>query len=283
MNERTTTSSRGASDIVTPFRCPACHAALVLQSNGAGRRCRACHRSTDGPDDVLDLVVDARRDEERAYYEREYAGQAMAAGACGRGDLDELEAKWQHPAKPVNRALARHLGDLTGRRVLLVGNGGKAQELVFLKQNPELLLFSDLSAAGVARVRDRFELSAHEGRLGFAALDALDIPLPDASVDVVYGNAIEHHLPDRERFLQEVVRALALGGRAVFVDAGYLPLWQRAKMSVLRPLMNYIAATVGIRARARMFATRWRAAFTRTRSPTRSAAWAPSRGSSCCR
>ena len=235
MHERISTSSRETGDIVTPFRCPACHEPLVI--TGATRRCRACDRLSVGPEDVLDLVVDARRGDERAYYEREYA--AAPAPTAAQGDLAELGSNWEQLAKPVNRALVRHLGDLTGRRVLLVGNGGKAQELVFLKQNPALLLFSDLAAAGVARVRDSFELGEHDGQLWFAALDALDIPLRDGSVDVVYGNAIVHHLPDRERFLQEVVRVLAPGGRAVFVDAAYSPLWQGAKMTVLRPLMKY--------------------------------------------
>ena len=153
-------------------------------------------------------------------------------------DISELEASWAHPAKPVNRALARHLGDLTARKVLLVGNGGQAQELFLLAQRPQVLIFSDLSSAGLTQVRDRFDLREHEGRVWFASIDTLDLPLEDASVDVVYGNAIVHHLPDRERFLAEVVRVLRPGGRAVFVDAGYSPLWQRAKFSVLRPLFE---------------------------------------------
>jgi SAM-dependent methyltransferase len=210
--------------------CPQCRAPLVLDGDG----CAGCGRATlrDG---VLDLVVDPERDAERAYYEQEYARRA---GGPVRS-LDELEANWTHPAKPVAGALRRRIGDLAGKRVLLVGNGGSAKELHFLTAEPELLVFSDLSASGVAAVRDAFDLSAHRDRVCFAAIDALDLPIADGSVDLVYGNAFVHHLPDRPRFLAEVMRVLAPGGEAVFMDDGYSPVWQFAKRAVLRPVMAY--------------------------------------------
>jgi ubiquinone/menaquinone biosynthesis C-methylase UbiE len=123
--------------------------------------------------------------------------------------------------------------------VLLVGNGGSAKELYFLRDEPELLIVSDLAAAGVRSLRDRHDISGYEGRVTFAAVDALDLPLADASVDIVYGNAIVHHLPDRARFLSEVVRVLRPGGSAVFADSAYASLWQTAKLTLLKPLMAY--------------------------------------------
>lgn len=213
------------------LRCPQCRAGLALD----GDRCAGCGRPTLRADGVLDLVIDPERDAERAYYEDEYSEPAPDSVRS----LAELEAVWTHPAKPVHGALRRRIGDLAGKRVLLVGNGGSAKELHFLESEPELLVFSDLSAAGVAAVRDRFDLSAHAGRVCFAAIDALDLPIADGSVDLVYGNAFVHHLPDRPRFLAEVMRVLRPGGEAVFMDDGYSPVWQFAKRAVLRPLMAY--------------------------------------------
>ncbi len=220
----------------TLFTCVQCGEPLTLEWTSGAPHCANCGRRSGDPDGVLDLVSDPDRTEEREYYEREYA-DVPKLRAGGRS-IDELERIWTHPAKPVNRALVGSMEDLRGKRVLLIGNGGSPGELHFLKQEPEQLIFSDLSSAGVRSVRDAFELSAHRDRVVFAALDALNLPLPDNSIDIVYGNAIVHHLPDMDRFLAETVRVLRPGGRAVLMDAAYAPLWQLAKKTVLRPLFT---------------------------------------------
>jgi SAM-dependent methyltransferase len=70
-------------------------------------------------------------------------------------------------------------------------------------------------------------------------MDAEELPLADESVDLLYGYAFVHHLPDVDAFLGEAARVLRAGGRATFVDHAYSPLWQGAKRTVLRPLMRY--------------------------------------------
>jgi SAM-dependent methyltransferase len=57
-------------------------------------------------------------------------------------------------------------------------------------------------------------------------------------VDLVYGFAFAHHLPDMERFLAEVARVLRPGGRCVFMDNAYSPIWQHLKLGSLRPPMR---------------------------------------------
>jgi ubiquinone/menaquinone biosynthesis C-methylase UbiE len=51
-----------------------------------------------------------------------------------------------------------------------------------------------------------------EGRVA----DAESIPYPDASMDLVVGHAVLHHIPDVEGALREVMRVLKPGGRFVF-------------------------------------------------------------------
>jgi ubiquinone/menaquinone biosynthesis C-methylase UbiE len=51
-----------------------------------------------------------------------------------------------------------------------------------------------------------------EGRVADAEL----IPYPDASMDLVVGHAVLHHIPDVEGALREVMRVLKPGGRFVF-------------------------------------------------------------------
>ena len=67
----------------------------------------------------------------------------------------------------------------------------------------------------------------------FAGIDAENLPFADASVDIVYGYAFVHHLPDLDRFLAETARVLRPGGRAVFLDAAYAPLWDGSKRTWL--------------------------------------------------
>ena len=51
-----------------------------------------------------------------------------------------------------------------------------------------------------------------EGRVA----DAETIPVPDASVDLVVGHAVLHHIPDLDTAFREILRVLKPGGRFVF-------------------------------------------------------------------
>jgi SAM-dependent methyltransferase len=131
----------------------------------------------------------------------------------------------------------RRLGELRGRTALLLGNGESHAELYLLTKHPGVLIYSDLSPVGLRELR-RHVNTVHDNSLIFAAIDALELPLRDESVDLVYGFAFVHHLPDIERFLAEVARVLRPGGRCVFMDNAYSPIWQYLKMNWLRPLMR---------------------------------------------
>jgi SAM-dependent methyltransferase len=212
------------------FRCPGCGHALRVDPHAAGPVCPGCGRRSDGGAGVLDLVPHRQPTPERAYYEAKYA---TAPGRTAPVD------PWRHPAKIVNRALRRHLGSITGRRVLLLGNGDSAKELDFLRARPELLIVSDLSVAGPGGARRTGEHLLADAPVVFAAIDASDLPLADASIDVVYGNEVVHHLPDPGRFLDEVLRVLRPGGRAVLADNAHSPLWEAGKRTLLRPVLSW--------------------------------------------
>jgi SAM-dependent methyltransferase len=98
-----------------------------------------------------------------------------------------------------------------------------------------MLIYSDLSPVGLGALSTEL---GDAGNVMFAAIDALDLPLHDGSVDVVYGFAFVHHLPDLDRFFAEVARVLRPGGRALFMDNAYSPVWQHLKLVWLRPLMR---------------------------------------------
>ena len=124
------------------------------------------------------------------------------------GALDALAQTWTDPTAPWEmQRVWNRLGDLRNQTVLLLGNGESYNELYLLTQEPQALIYSDLSPVGLRELRRHVDAARH-GNLVFAAIDAMDLPLRDGSVDLVYGFAFAHHLPDVERFLGEVARVL---------------------------------------------------------------------------
>jgi SAM-dependent methyltransferase len=194
-------------------------------------------------DDVLNFVRGEEVSGEQAFYDHEYAHTRHAPA---RSAIESTRRMWDDPWQPQNALVWQMLGDIRGKRILLLGNGHSTKELWLLSQDPAALVYSDLSPVAVANIRDRFDLTEHAGRIAFAAIDAHHIPLFSDAVDIVYGYAMVHHLPDLDRFLAEVMRVLAPGGRAVFMDDAYSPAWVMAKRTVLGPLMRHSHRTTGI-------------------------------------
>lgn len=215
--------------------CPTCGAGLPARRPLRDSSCPQCHRSFASELGILDFVSEREPGSERAYYDSFY-GARMAKAPSSRHEVAELAGTWIGPNAPWEmRCVLEHLGDISGKTVLLLGNGESAAELFFDTRNPAALIYSDLSPVGLAGILQRFST---DESVVFTAIDALELPLRDNSVDVVYGFAFVHHLPDRERFFREVVRVLRPGGRAVFMDNAYSPVWQRLKLVWLRPLMR---------------------------------------------
>jgi SAM-dependent methyltransferase len=216
------------------FRCPMCHADMDA-SPAAAVRCVACGLRLDVADGVIDFVPGDRRGSERAFYDDFYL---QAPSLRTLPDPAALARTWTGPEAPWEmQEVWRRLGKLDDRTVLLLGNGDSVGELHMLVKRPRTLIYSDLSPVGLRTLSHHVEGAGHDNVL-FAAMDALDLPLRDDSIDLVYGFAFAHHLPDLERFLGEVARVLRPGGRCVFMDDAHSPVWQRLKLFWLRPLMR---------------------------------------------
>ena len=129
-----------------------------------------------------------------SYDERciDYARDRFVA-AVGRDDM----ARW-----PYGEAL--ELGSGTGFFLLNLKQAGVAAKGHVTDLSPGMV---------EAAVRNGTELGLDvEGRVA----DAESIPYDDASVDLVVGHAVLHHIPDVELALREVLRVLKPGGRFVF-------------------------------------------------------------------
>jgi SAM-dependent methyltransferase len=223
-----------ASGRWTPFRCPRCEQPLRLAGQEQPR-CAACGEDVTTADGVLSFVRDPQLLAELEHYEAEYA----APSGGGPTDPDVLGQLWHdNPYSPFDEWMLEAMGELRDRVVVVLGNGRATKELHLLAHRPRALVISDLSANAMRALGEGFRVHAEREDLFFAAIDGQDLPFTDGSVDVLYGYAFVHHLPELERFVAEAARVLKPGGRGVFSDNAYSPLWQKAKHGWLRSAMR---------------------------------------------
>jgi ubiquinone/menaquinone biosynthesis C-methylase UbiE len=211
-----------------------------LYSEEGGRK--TIYLNYDGCYDFADPKTDEPG--ERRFYDSRYE-EADLPGV----DLDKIRFAWYDETRPENGALLKSLGDLRGKRVLLLGNGTDTKELHLLELGAEVV-YTDISIQAVRHVRQVFSKSdlkeqGHDS-IEFHAADAMHLPFPENSFDVIYGFAFVHHVPDFDQFFSEVRRCLKPGGICRFLDGAYSPIWQFTKSTVLRSLQSYTHKKRGI-------------------------------------
>ena len=130
------------------------------------------------------------------------------------------------------------LGDVRGQHVLDFGCGTGADSTLIAARGAQVTSM-DLSPDLLELATRRVELDGYGGAVTTLCGSAHEIPLPDASVDVVFGNAILHHV-DLAVAAREIHRVLKPGGRAIFKE----PMRNSRVVAFLRRLIPYQAADV---------------------------------------
>jgi SAM-dependent methyltransferase len=108
------------------------------------------------------------------------------------------------------------LGDVMGKTVLEYGCGDGLNTVILARRGANVKAL-DISPDLIALARKRFEVNRITAEVDFIVGSAHDLPLPDESIDVVFGMAILHHL-DLSQSASEVLRVLRPGGRAIFQE-----------------------------------------------------------------
>ena len=118
------------------------------------------------------------------------------------------------PTCPENRWIHASLGDVRGKTVLELG-AGLGEASAWFAMHGANVIATDLSGGMLVLARRVAEL--HGAEVTAVQMDGAVLALADASVDVVYGANVLHHV-DQARCIAEVHRVLRPGGVAVFWD-----------------------------------------------------------------
>jgi len=130
------------------------------------------------------------------------------------------------------------LGDVSGRRVVDFGCGSGANSVLLANRGAHVWGI-DISEDLLRLAQRRLDTSGRAGGATFIAGSAHDMPFPDASIDVVFGIAILHHL-DLDLVSKEVRRVLKPGGMAIFQE----PVRNSAVIRFARRLIPYRAPDI---------------------------------------
>jgi SAM-dependent methyltransferase len=175
---------------------------------------------------------------QRAVWEKEEIERSVAEAA----NTTELRRKlfqitrYMDPPAGTPYALEyafRLLADVRGRTVLDFGCGSGENTLLLLKRQARVIAL-DISGALVEVAKKRLEVNGVTGDVRFVVASGHELPLPDNSVDVVFGIAILHHL-DMRLASKQVWRVLKPGGRAIFQE----PMRTSKLLQFARKLIPY--------------------------------------------
>lgn len=158
-------------------------------------------------------------DSEQEFYDNEYGDKLKdpkhfeeAEKAASVYDSPLCSEESRHLL--MKECVKEHLGDIKGKKVLVMGGGMDCAAIWFAAQGCDTTVI-DISNSGI---KAQEILAKHAGvSITTAVDDGNSTSFDDASFDLIFGKAVLHHL-DTEKASSEILRLLKPKGRAVFRD-----------------------------------------------------------------
>ncbi|TAK25810.1 MAG: class I SAM-dependent methyltransferase [Chloroflexota bacterium] len=107
-------------------------------------------------------------------------------------------------------------GGLDGRRLLEIGPGRGRDTESFARAGARIVAL-DVASASVTLARERLRAAGYGDRIDCIVADAANLPFRDGAFDVTFSRFVIAHV-DTQRMANELARAIAPGGRAIFVE-----------------------------------------------------------------
>ncbi len=151
----------------------------------------------------------------RDYWNAHIHDLGMTAEPVGtRGFFDDLEAYRFDKLRYLPELVA--FDGYRGRRLLEIGCG-IGTDLVRFARGGAVTIGVDLAETAIRLARRNFELHETGGAARLLVADGARLPLPDASVDVVYAHGVLQYAADPAGIVAEARRVLRPGGEAIFM------------------------------------------------------------------
>ena len=150
-------------------------------------------------------------------------------------DVEGIKVKdyFEASTAPENRFILRHMGNISGKRLLDLGCGAGENSVYFAKKGARCVA-SDYSS-GMVEVA--LQLAAANGvNIEGRTMNAIALDCPDNTFDFVYASNLLHHLPEPETAIREMHRVLKPGGKACFWE----PLRHNPIINVYRRLATSV-------------------------------------------
>lgn len=135
---------------------------------------------------------------------------------------------------PWRKYLFDFLGPLNGRTILDLGCGYNPTPVYFARAGAKMVYANEVSPRALVYVREMAERAGVADRVKVLECPAENLALDDASIDLVHGEAVLHHLA-LPLAGAEISRILKAGGRAGFKD----PLGQNPVLEFARDYVPY--------------------------------------------
>lgn len=164
--------------------------------------------------------------QERLFYEESYRRQGQIAA-----DLAEPLS--------VREVYALDLLGAGEQSLVLEVGSGSGRHAVEIARRGAIVVAVDVSVAGVQRGQALAQMAGQSSHVHAASMDAHALGLADASVDLVFGAQVLHHL-DCAQAGAEIGRVLRPGGRAVFIE-------NSARNPLLMWARRHLVGRIGIR------------------------------------
>jgi ubiquinone/menaquinone biosynthesis C-methylase UbiE len=160
------------------------------------------------------IELDRREQAEIHRSAREAQTQKPSRLLVRRETIERYRAPAETAIFPLEYAF-HLLGDVRGKTILEYGCGDGENTVVLANRGAHIIAL-DISAELLEVARKRLEVNRCEA-VQLVIGSAHTLPLPDESVDIIFGMAILHHL-ELELAAREVLRVLKKGGRAIFEE-----------------------------------------------------------------
>ena len=151
-------------------------------------------------------------------------------------NLDKLSVyqAFEGVVSPEYRFAVKKIGRIKGKRILNVGCGA-GEEAVYLAKNGAYVVAIDISVGMLKVAKKLAKKFKVEDKIEFKEMNVEKITLREREFDVVFGNAILHHI-DIRRGIREFKRVLKKQGKVIFIE----PLFYNPVINVYRKMAGQV-------------------------------------------